>query len=70
MVGTSRVRRRLTVVEPNPDRHELQEPPAVSSEVPQPDSADQVDLDAVSTGMSTLLRMALRLMKSYGTGRR
>ena len=64
-VGTSRVRR-LYVVEPSPAPHESQEPPAIAnSEVPQPDSADQADLDAVSTGMSTLLRCALRLMKSY-----
>jgi hypothetical protein len=37
----------------------------VNSGVPQPDSTDQADLEAVSTGMSTLLRMALRLMRSY-----
>ena len=56
-MGTSRVRRRLTVVEPTPDWHEPQKPPAVAdSEIPQPDSADP-DIDAVSTGMSVMLRM-------------
>ena len=70
-MGTSRARRRLQVVEPipDPDRHEPQEPssslPAVESrEVPQPDSADQADLDARLAGMSVLLRVALGLMKS------
>ena len=60
-VGTSRVRELI------PDRRsaDAQEPSAVNSGVPQPDSAGQADLDAVSTGMSTLLRCALRLMKSY-----
>jgi hypothetical protein len=45
---------------------------ASSSEAPQPDSADpdsdddeQADMDARLTGMSTLLRLALGLMKEY-----
>jgi hypothetical protein len=66
-MGTSRVRRRLHVVESIPDRRETQEPstPAGSGDAPQPDSsADQADLDAALTGMSLLLHAALRLMKS------
>jgi hypothetical protein len=53
-----------------PDRRSAgaQEPLTVDSEVPQPDGADPGDLDAALTGMSTLLRVALRLMKSSGTG--
>jgi hypothetical protein len=74
-MGTSRARRRLiqlNVVESIPEKHESQEPspPAESSEVPQPDSADQADLDAALTGMSLLLHLALRLMKSSGASRR
>ena len=64
MTRTSRVRR-LNVVEPSPAPHEPQKPPAADSEVPQPDSADQADLDAALSGMSVLLRVALRLMRSY-----
>jgi hypothetical protein len=81
MPRTSRLRRRLHVVEPKPDWHgpgvclpvqlPIQEPtPVGDSEVPQPpdgaDDADQAadDLDAISTGMSLLLRVALRLMRS------
>jgi hypothetical protein len=67
MTRTSRARR-LHVVESIPDRHETQEPssstPAGDNEAPQPDGADQADLDAISTGMSLLLHVALRLMKS------
>ena len=68
MAGTSRVRRRLNVVESIPERHETQEPstPAARSG-PQPDSADQADLDTALTGMSLLLHVALRLMRSYDT---
>ena len=77
MTRTSRARH-LNIVEPSPHRHgtdtqepPAQEPPAEISEVPQPDSAaDQADLDAALTGMSVLLRVALRLMKSSGTGGR
>jgi hypothetical protein len=56
--------------EPSPTP--AQEPtPAADSEVPQPDSAggaqaDDPGLDARSSGMALLLRLALRLMKSYG----
>ena len=55
----------------NPAPHEVQEPsstPAGDGEVPQPDGADP-DLDAISTGMSVLLRAALRLMRSYSDKR-
>ena len=69
MIRTSRLRR-LHVVEPSPLQHEPKEPPreppAGDSEASQPDSADP-DIDAISTGMSLLLRLALRLMKSYNT---
>jgi hypothetical protein len=69
MTRTSRARRRLHVVEPSPLQHEPQEPsprepPAEDSEVSLPDSADAADLDAALTGMSLLLRVTLRLMKS------
>jgi hypothetical protein len=69
MTRTSRARR-LNVVEPTPDRHEPQEPPAQEppvgdSEVPQPDGAVDPDLHAISTGMSLLLHLALRLMRSH-----
>ena len=48
-----------------PSSYEPQEPsPATDSEVL--DNADRADLDAALTGMSMLLRLALRLMKSYG----
>jgi hypothetical protein len=59
----------------NPLQHEPQErfpqepsssTPAADSEAPSPDS-DQADLDARLSGMSVLLRVALRLMKSYNT---
>jgi hypothetical protein len=50
---------------PPPDQHEPQEPPAADSEVPQPHSTDPTDLDAALSGMSVLLRVALRLMRSY-----
>jgi hypothetical protein len=65
MIGTSRARR-LKVVEPIPDRHgaDAQEP--ASSPAVQPDSSEAQDLDAALTGMAMLLRVALRLMKSYG----
>jgi hypothetical protein len=73
MTGTSRVRR-LHVVEPSPDQHEPQESPrepsAGDNEAPLPDGTDAADLDAALTGMSVLLRVALRLMKSSGTGGR
>ena len=73
MARTSRVRRRLNVVDSTPDRHApqeppAQEPPATDSEAPQPSDADP-DLDAISTGMSVLLRAALRLMRSYSDKR-
>jgi hypothetical protein len=68
MTRTSRLRR-LHVVEPSPKhdpgQHENQELPANVDEVPPPDSADQTDLDATTNGMVTLLRVALRLMRSY-----
>jgi hypothetical protein len=74
MAGTSRVRRRLHVVESIPDQHNAspQEPsstPAGSDEAPQLDSADQAGLDAALTGMSLLLHAALRLMRSYSDKR-
>ena len=79
MTRTSRARRQLHVVEPSPAPHEPQEPssptPASDSEVPQPDSGKfrvnseygdaDPDLDAALTGMSLLLHLALRLMKSH-----
>jgi hypothetical protein len=68
MTRTSRLRR-LHVVEPSPKhdpgQHEKQELPASVDEVPPPDSADAADLDARLTGMVTLLRVALRLMRSH-----
>jgi len=72
MPRTSRLRR-LHVVEPSPGQHEPQEPsssaPARVDEAPQPDSAGQADLvadlDARLSGMSVLLHMALRLMRSH-----
>jgi hypothetical protein len=66
---TTRVRRRLNVVEPYPAAHEAQEPstPATDSGTPQPDSADQEGLDAASTGMALLLRLTLHFMRSYDT---
>src|SRR6516165_2343539 len=66
-MGSSQKRREvptLSVQQP------AEEPPAANSEVPQPDSANPADLDAALTGMSVLLRVALRLMKSSGTGGR
>jgi hypothetical protein len=63
MTRTSRARRRLNVVELNPAPHETQKPPATDGEAPQPDNADP-DMDAALAGMSALLRLALRLMKS------
>jgi hypothetical protein len=77
-VGTSRVRR-LHVVETIPNRHAdtHETTPARDSEIPQPDSdgkfrvnaeygdADPMDIDATLSGMSVLLRCALRLMRSY-----
>jgi hypothetical protein len=63
MTRTSRLRR-LHVVEPSPHPAEPQEPPATDSEVPSPDSS-QADLDAALAGMSLLLRVALRLMRSH-----
>jgi hypothetical protein len=71
MKRTSRVRRRLNVVELNPASHELRKPPAeeptpaTDSEVSQPDSDEQAGLDAASTGMALLLRLTLRFMRSY-----
>jgi hypothetical protein len=69
IAGTSRARR--VVVEPIPSQHDTgpEEPPTSpapvkDSEVPQPEDAIP-DLDAAATGMSMLLRCALRLMKSY-----
>jgi hypothetical protein len=70
---TSRARRRRlhVVEEPNPGRRENgpREPqeasPAIDGETAQADGAEQADLDAISTGMAAMLRMALRLMKSY-----
>jgi hypothetical protein len=57
--------------EPPAEEPLAQEPPAEVGEAAQPDSsADQADLDARLTGMSLLLRMALRLMQSYETGDR
>jgi hypothetical protein len=69
--GTSRARR-LNGVEPIPDRRSAgaEEPsPAVSSGASQPDSADP-DLDGALAGMSLLLRLPLRLMKSSRAGGR
>jgi hypothetical protein len=70
MTRTSRARH-LNVVELNPQPEPAREPPAQEppvgdSEASQPDGDDQVDpdIDAVSTGMVTLLRVALRLMRS------
>ena len=72
MTRTSRLRRRLHVVEPSPIfppsiQQPAEEPPAVTdSEIPQPDGADP-DIDGALSGMSMLLRVALRLMKSYNS---
>jgi hypothetical protein len=72
MTRTSRARHRLHVVEFNPTQHTLQKPsPAeeVSAEEPSPPatgSDEQSGLDAAATGMTMMLRVALKFMKSYG----
>ena len=66
-MGSSQKRREV----PTPSvQQPAEEPPAANSEVLQPDSANPADLDAALTRMSVLLRVALRLMKSSGTGGR
>jgi hypothetical protein len=83
MTRTSRARTSeasLNVVEPTPNQHEHQEPPAQEPPAvvenneapPQPDGAGDAspDIDAAMlqrsmAGMAMLLRVALRLMKSY-----
>jgi hypothetical protein len=49
-----------------PSTQEPSPPPAEESSTPAMDSDDRADLDARLIGMSVMLRMALRLMKSYG----
>jgi len=56
---------------PVPDRRSAgdESPRAGDSEVPQPDSADARDLDAALAGMSMLLRLTLRALRSAGSTR-
>jgi hypothetical protein len=63
MVGTSHARRRLYVVESVPDQHPDQH--NAGDHEPQQSESEIADLDARLTGMSMLLRMASRFMRSY-----
>jgi hypothetical protein len=66
MSRTSRLRRQLNVVESIPNQHEPQELPVqeLPAQEPTPVNDGDPDIDAISTGMTVMLRIALRLMRS------